>query len=312
VPKRRRLGSGLRLRRRFRLATRKARILPSFLVIGAQRAGTTSLFAALRRHPDVKGPTAGEEFVLMRKEVHFFDLRFSEGIDWYRSFFPLEARRRLARRRGRNLVAGESTPYYLFHPDVPARVAETLPDVKLVAILRDPVERAYSHYQHRRRAGREKLSFEEALAAEEGRLGRGDGRLPEDKRSRGHHFHRSYFARGLYAEQLERWFAHFPREQILVVRAEDFFAAPEDVYAELLELLGLRPWKLEASVHRNRASYGSLDPLVRRRLEKRYAEPNERLNELLGRDFGWSSAAPIHGTEPGPELEAQTASRRRG
>jgi Sulfotransferase domain len=294
------------------LATRQARILPEFLIIGAQRAGTTSLLTMLRRHPDVKGPTAGEDFVLLRKEVHFFDLRFSEGIDWYRSFFPLEVRRRLARRRGHDLVAGESTPYYLFHPEVPARVASTLPDVKLIALLRDPVERAYSHYQHRRRAGREKLSFEDALAAEERRIGGGGKSLPDEQRHRGHHFHRSYFARGLYADQLERWFEHFPREQILVVRAEDFFARPGDVYAEALEFLGLRPWALKASVHRNRASYDTLDPVVRRELEARYAEPNARLAELLGRDFGWSSAAPAAGVEERDELAAQTASRRRG
>ncbi|MGH3040223.1 MAG: sulfotransferase family protein [Gaiellaceae bacterium] len=284
-----RVRTGLRPRRRFRLATGRARLLPSFLIIGAQRAGTTSLLHSLRQHPDIAGPTAGEKLVLLRKEVHFFDLRFSEGVDWYRSFFPLSVRRRLARLRGRDLAAGESTPYYLFHPEVPGRVAATLPDVKLIALLRDPVERAYSHYQHRVRAGREKLSFEDALAAEQSRLSGGEEALLNDPATRGHHLHRAYFARGLYAEQLERWFGHFPGEQLLVLRSEDFFERPEEAYAEVLAYLGVRPWQLGEHARRNRASYAPLDPALRAELEARYAEPNARLAELLGRDFGWDS-----------------------
>jgi hypothetical protein len=269
------------------LATRRARVLPSFLIIGAQRGGTTSLFDALRRHPDVTGPTAGEDFVRLRKEVHFFDKRFEYGIDWYRSFFPLEARRRLARRRGADLVAGESTPYYLFHPEVPARVAASLPDVKLVALLRNPVERAYSHYQHRKRAGREKLSFEEALAAEERRLAGGDDLILVNQRYRRHHFHRAYFRRGLYAEQLERWLAYFPSDRLLVLRSEDFFERPAETYTEVLEFLGVRHWQGAQFRHRNKASYAPIDRALRVELEECYAEPNARLAKLLGRDFGW-------------------------
>jgi hypothetical protein len=299
--------SPLRLGRRYRSATRWARMLPSFLVIGAQRAGTTSLFDALRRHPDVRGPTAGEDFVRLKKEVHFFDHRFDNGIDWYRSFFPLTFRRRMARRRGGDLVVGESTPYYLFHPEVPARVAATLPDVRLIAVLRDPVERAYSHYQHRRRAGYEKkLSFAEALAAEDRRLAGGDELLLTDKRYRRHHYNHAYFRRGLYAEQLERWLALFPREQLLVLRSEDFFAQPAQIYDEVLDFIGVRPWQNKRFRHRNKASYAPIDPALRAELEERYAEPNARLAELLGRDFGWGSpAAGVSG-----EARASGASAR--
>lgn len=288
-----RVRTGLRPRRRFRLATRRARLLPSFLIIGAQRAGTTSLFDSLRQHPDIVGPTAGEKLVLLRKEVHFFDLRFSEGVEWYRSFFPLSVHRRLARLRGRDLLAGESTPYYLFHPEVPRRVAATLPDVKLIALLRDPVERAYSHHQHRVRAGREELSFEDALAAEAERLAGGDELIDSDPRYRRHHFHRAYFARGLYADQLERWLACFPRGQLLVLRAEDFFERPGDAYAEVLAFLDVRPWHLDEHSPRNRASYAPLDASLRAELEARYAEPNARLAKLLGRDFGWGTEAGV-------------------
>jgi hypothetical protein len=277
----------LRPRRRLRVATRRFRILPSFLIIGAQRAGTTSLFDYLRRHPEVAGPAGGERFVVRRKEVHFFDDRFAMGIDWYRSFFPLAARQRHARRRGRDLVAGEATPYYMFHPAVPERVASTLPDVKLIALLRDPVDRAYSHYQLVCRKGWEQLSFEEAVEAEERRLEGQEERLEADLRG-WHHRRRAYLSRGLYAEQLERWLAHFPREQLLVVRSEDLRHRSAEVYAEVLAFLGLRPWEPPEYVTRNRAAYPPLDPDLRARLAERFVEPNERLAELLGRDFGWS------------------------
>ncbi|HEU4450782.1 MAG TPA: sulfotransferase domain-containing protein [Gaiellaceae bacterium] len=312
---------------RFRLATGRARILPSFLVLGAQRAGTTTLFDHLLRHPDVRGPHAGgDEVEWRRKEVHFFDERFWRGLDWYRSFFPLAASRRIARLRGGDLVAGEATPYYLFHPLVPERVAKTIPEVGLIALLRDPVERAYSHYQMMRRTGREKLSFAEALAAEEERLasavelaaGEEEGAFGDDRRRRHHHHrHRAYFARGLYAEQLERWLAHFPREQLLVLLAEDLFARPSAVCEDVVAFLGLRPHDLTARSSRattaspgrpwskrqtrNRAAYEAISPEVRARLEQRYAEPNARLARLLGPEFAWGRASAGEQLAPGVE-----------
>ena len=312
-----RIRSKVRARQRLRRATSKARILPGYLILGAQRAGTTSLLNYLLRHPDVCGPAAGgHEVKWSRKEVHFFDERFSRGTDWYRSFFPLAASRRLARLRGGDILAGECTPYYLFHPLVPQRVAATIPDVRLIVLLRDPVDRAYSHYQMMHRSGREKLSFEDALAAEEKRLAAGGeleaGTVEEAQTGKGHrmhhhHRHRAYFARGLYAEQLERWLEHFPHEQLLVIGAEEFFAAPVETCVAVLGFLGLRPYDLTAPAKgptttspnrpwteretRNRAAYKPIDPALRAVLEQRYAEPNAGLARLLGRDFGWSTPA---------------------
>jgi hypothetical protein len=311
-------------KQRFRSATSRARILPSFLIIGAQRAGTTTLFDYLLRHPDIRGPLHGGEVSWTRKEIHFFDERFQLGVDWYRSYFPLAASRRMARLRGRDLVVGEATPYYMFHPLVPERVAATIPDVKLIALLRDPVARAYSHYQMMLRSGRETLSFEDALAAEADRLAV-DGGLDAvveagfgDDRPWRHHHHRhhAYFSRGLYAEQLERWLEYFPREQLLILHAEDLFARPVEGYTEALGLLGLPPHELDAPTKRpttaspdrpwsrqetrNRAAYEPIDPEVRARLEDRYAEPNARLALLLGTNFAWA---------PAPEARAQGRGR---
>jgi hypothetical protein len=285
-------------RRRFNVATRHARILPGFLIIGAQRAGTTSLFHYLSRHPDVATPSRGEPTVRWYKELHFFDETYWRGLDWYRSFFPLEATRRLARLRGHDLIAGEATPYYLLHPAVPARVAASLPDVRCIVLLRDPVERAYSHYQLMRRKGWESLSFEEALEAERERVA-GTEKYLMDERPQldesGRPLHKrhkqfAYLERGLYAEQLERWFDHFPREQLLVLRAEDLLESPKETYKQVLDFVGLRRWKPRRFVTRNTGSYASIDPKLRARLEDYFREPNVRLARLLGEDFGWSSA----------------------
>jgi hypothetical protein len=282
-------------RRRFRYTTRTRRILPSFLIIGAQRAGTTSLFNYLLRHPDVAGPSGGDSAVWWVKETHFFDEKYTKGVDWYRSFFPLSATRERYRKRGHDLQAGEATPYYMFHPAVPARAAATLPDARVIALLRDPVERAYSHFQMMSRTGREKLGFEEALAAEPERLAgveealmsQDDIRLPTGARAHHHHRHRAYFARGLYADQLERWLEHFPREQLLVLNADDLLARPAETYAEALCFLGLREWTLDDFPEHNKKPYSTIDPAARARLAERYAEPNARLERLLGGSFAW-------------------------
>ncbi|HEV2894458.1 MAG TPA: sulfotransferase, partial [Actinomycetota bacterium] len=140
------------------------RLLPDYLIIGAQRAGTTSLHRYLIQHPGVRT-------TLRTKGVHFFDTAYGRGMSWYASRFPTKLTAwYVARRHGVELRTGEASPYYLFHPHVPARVAEHLPQVRLIALLRDPVGRAYSHYQHEVARGFETLSFEEAIEAEPARL----------------------------------------------------------------------------------------------------------------------------------------------
>jgi Sulfotransferase domain len=296
------------IRRKVRYTTRRARTLPTFLIIGAQRAGTTSLFAYVGRHPDIEAPKRADLSVAWAKELHFFDENYWRGPDWYRAFFPLTIRKQAAELRGRPMACGEATPYYLFHPAVPERVAATIPDVRLIVLLRNPVERAYSHYQHMRKMRTEKLSFEEAIEAEPKRLAALEAELvkvqpgitKQGYRMHHHHRHRAYVSRSLYADQLERWLAHFPLEQFLVLRSEDFFVRPAETFAEVFAFLGVRPWEVPDYQARNVGSYAPIDPAFRARLEERFAEPNARLAELLERDFGWAPAA-----------EAQAGAERR-
>lgn len=279
-------------RRRVRQATSGQRLLPAFLVIGAQPAGAMSLFNALCRHPDVAGPTPAKEDVEWSKELHFYDDNFWRGVDWYRSYFPLAASARVMRRLGRDLVPGETTPSYILHPAAPARAAATVPEARLIAILRDPIERAYAHYDNMKRQGLENLSFEDAVAAEEDRLAGEEDRLRTDERhGSGRYRNYGYLKRSLYADQLERWLECFPSEQLLVLRAEDFVADPGEVFAETVSFLGLRPWRPQSFGAAYRLVHVDIDPAFRAQLEQRFAEPNARLARLVGKDFAWGPVA---------------------
>ena len=252
--------------------TARRRPLPDFLVIGAQKAGTTALYAYLRWHPGIAGPSW--------KEVSFFDRHWWRGEAWYRGQFPLRAGERLV---------GEASPSYLFHPLAPERARSLVPGAKLVALLRDPVDRAYSQYQHEVALGREPLSFEDALAAEDERLVGEVERLIADPRafSRAWWDH-TYTARGRYAEQLERWLEAFPSEELLVVRTEDLGERPAETYASILAFLGAEPHELPDYPRVFDRDYEPMRAETRAALAATFAEPNRRLEALLGRELGWS------------------------
>jgi len=260
-------------------------VLPDFLLIGAQRGGTTTLYHYLIQHPQVLGGVAD-------KEVHFFDLRHAQGLDAYRGAFP--SRRsvtRAAERAGAPVVVGEATPYYLFHPAVPGRVAADLPEVRLIAVLRDPVERAWSHYRHEVDLGYETLPFEAALDAEPERLDGATEHLASDRDATSFsHQHHSYVARGRYVEQLERWWSVFPRDRLLLVRSEDLYADPAPVFASIAEHLGVRTWQPPVWRAYNASTSTGLTPETRERLRETFRGWNERLAEATGRSWSWDEA----------------------
>ena len=208
---RRRIG---RVRRSGEHALRRAspagRPLPGYLIVGAQKAGTSSLHSYLSQHSAVTVPVT--------KEVHFFDHEFGRGTGWYRAHFH---------RSAAGTLAGESTPYYLFHPLAASRAAAVLPEARIVVVLRDPIDRAFSHHNHELALGFEQLPFEAALAAEEERLRGEEERLIAEPGYRSHaHQHHSYLRRGRYAEQLRRWIELYGSDRVLVLGAEDLFARP--------------------------------------------------------------------------------------
>ena len=251
-----------------RLVSADRRMLPNFLVIGAMKAGTTSLYRYLAGHPDVVPAT--------RKEIHFFNRHYDKGHRWYRSHFPLAAKPART-----NRLTGEATTHYLFHPDAPARAHALVPDARLIVLLRDPVDRAFSHYRHEASRHGETRGFEVAIAEEQARLEHGadDGEPALDKRA--------YLARGLYAAQLERWFSVYPRPQLLALWSDDLFADPARVYAEVTNFLGLPPVQPETFRVHYPSPPGQLDEGTREQLTAFFREPNRRLAALLGRDLPW-------------------------
>jgi hypothetical protein len=188
----------------------------------------------------------------------------------------------------RSGVVGEASPSYLFHPLAPERVARMLPEARLIALLRNPVDRAFSHYQHEVALGREQLTFEEALAREDERMQGELERMLADPSYFSHAWwNYTYAARGRYAEQLERWHAAFPREQVLVLLTDDLAADTAGTYRRTLEFLGVADRGLESYPRIFEREYGEMDPDTRARLEERFAESNRRLAELLARELPW-------------------------
>jgi hypothetical protein len=240
--------------------------LPDFLGIGAQRSGTTTLYELLRRHP--------ETFLPDEKELHYFSLHHHRPLGWYAAKFAAAA-------PGRRV--GEISPYCLFHPEAPARIAAALPHVKLIALLRDPVDRALSGYRHARRLGRESLEIEAAFDAEAGRLRDAAPVLvPDAGRHPGHQWH-SYLARSRYEEQLARYQAQCPGAPLLVLRSEDLFTTPQATWTQQFLGLSVCP-PSDPLPHRNQSvsDQSAVSPALRDRLRQALA-PTYR---AMAQDYG--------------------------
>ncbi|TDQ54857.1 sulfotransferase family protein [Actinorugispora endophytica] len=260
--------------------TRNTRTLPDFLLVGAQRGGTTPLFRALKQHPLVKGPT-------LRRGVHYFDVHYDRGLDFYRGHFPtLSAVRKHGPEGGVRVF--ESSPYYMFHPLGAERIARDLPWVKVVVALRDPVERAFSAHAHESARGFETEPFERALELESERLEGQDEYLLTHPGARSYsHQHHAYLARGRYAEQLERLERFLGRERIHVVESESLFEDPERHFAALEDFLGL-PHHNGVRFDRHSArTRGGVGPALRARLNDHFAPHDERLARWWGRVPHW-------------------------
>lgn len=265
-------------------ATWKQRVLPDLVLVGAQRSGTTALTDALFRLPMVARPRRG-------KGSHFFSYNHVKGWPWFQGQFPTRAAAaRLERRTGHPLVTFDACPYYLFHPLALERLAEALPDVKVLVMLRDPVRRAESHYHHSVAHDHETLPFADALDAEADRLSGEVEQMMADPSYWSHsHEHHSYVAKGRYVDQIERLLELFPPEQVMIRSAEEFYADSDTVLAQLTEWIGVPRVHLSTSDNRNSHRYEPMTDALQRRLVETFAEPNEALFEMVGRRFDWRS-----------------------
>jgi len=235
--------------------------LPDFLGLGTQKGGTTTLHELLGAHPEIFLPAA--------KELHYFDLKPHQTSNWYKQHFS-EA--------GSDQCCGEITPFYLFHPAAPKRIQALLPNVKLVVLLRDPVERALSQIFHARKRGFENLDPEEAVAAEPDRLASGD---PVSLQKH------SYVARSRYLEQLDRYETLFHPSQLLVLQSETLFEQPKRIWDTLQRFLGLKTIPLPPLPMENVGDGGrrTVNPALRSKLRSLLATTASGVRERYG--FGW-------------------------
>jgi hypothetical protein len=267
-----------------RAVTGGAGLLPDFLIVGAQRCGTTSMVRALRQHPALFN-------AVLNQEVHFFDDSYAQGLAWYRSHFPLRSYALFAARKtAARPVAFESSPYYMFHPLAPKRIAAGLPGVRLLVMIRDPAERAYSAHAHETFVGHENETFERALELEPGRLAGEAERIAAEPGYVSHsHRHHAYRTRGHYAEQLERLERIFGRDRLHIIDSKAFFTDPATVWAEMLEFLGLPGCDSPKFLRYNAQPREPMNDQTRASLREYYQPHDEHLADWLGHQPSWRS-----------------------
>ncbi len=259
-----------------------ARMSPGFLICGAQRCGTTTMYRTLSQHPQVLK-------AVLHKGVHYFDTGYLHGRGWYQAHFPLRATARLVQQRtGAAPMTFESSPYYLFHPLAAGRIARDLPGVKVIVLLRDPVERAYSAHAHELARGFEREPFERALELEDERLAGEEERLIADATYNSPaHQHQGYLHRGRYLPQLQRMVAAVGRDRVHVVDAGDFFTDPEPVWRQTVEFLGIPDTRVPIFEQNNARPRSPMPQPLRESLLQRFTADDEALATWWGRVPSW-------------------------
>jgi len=241
--------------------------LPDFIIIGCQRCGTSSLYNYITNHSKVEPAS--------RKEIHFFDNKYHKGIDWYKKQFP------------DNAITGEASPYYIIHPHVPRRILKTNPHVKIIILLRNPVDRAYSHYHHGFRRGAEKSSFQDAIKQEPQRIEGELEKMYDDESYYSYAYqHFTYLERGKYVKQLEKWFKYFNNDQILIIKSESLFEDTNNTMEIIFKFLDLPNEKMEYKIF-NLGNATPMDTKFRKELSEFFVPYNEELYSNLGRNFEW-------------------------
>jgi hypothetical protein len=226
---------------------------PNFLIIGAAKCGTTSLFKYLSKHPEIYMPP--------QKEMHYFDIHIKEkSIGWYESHFRNS--------KSRNLIYGEASPSYCIYPNSIENIYKYKPNIKLIMLLRNPVNRAISHYYMEVNRGRESLSILEAFEKEQERIANIDQFLLY-----------SYFIRGKYCEQLDRIHKFFSKEQLLTVRLEDLKLNPQLEINKITNFLKVKEFKLDSYPAHFSGKYSKVPNNIKKILGEYYSPFDKLLHQ---------------------------------
>jgi len=259
-------------------------VLPDFYIIGAAKSGTSSLYDYLVQHPGIQ-PT-------FTKEPRFFDKYYDRGFNWYKVNFPFKFHKILVTKfLKKNFLTCDATPRYLDHPHAPQRIKKLTPNAKLIVLLRNPINRAYSNYNMRVNTGAEDLTFEKAIEREK-KLGKTEFEkmLKDENYYSRDYYHYSYIDRSLYVNKLKRWMKVFPKEQFLILQSEKFFEDPSKVYNQVLKFLNLPKWDLVKYQKIGTARYKKpkLESNLRKQLVDFFEPYNQELIELVGQKFDWN------------------------
>ena len=258
-----------------RALTSPFRVLPDFIIIGAEKCGTTSLYDYLIKHPSIISSKT--------KEVHYFDTNYL-GRWWYKAHFPTIFQKLFKKK----VITGEATPYYLFHPLTPNRIHEDLPNVKLIIIIRDPTERAFSQYQENLRKNKEELSFEDAIKCENDRLkGEKEKIIKNPKYQSISYWTYSYLSKGIYVEQFKIWFDLFPKNQILILFTSELQTDPQQTLHKVFSFLGLQNHEIKVDEKKNVGKYDPMNSETRKFLQEYFSPYNKKLEELINKKLPW-------------------------
>ena len=271
---------GFSFDRTYRILTNQFRMFPDFIIIGSTKSGGESLMHYLRQHPSIE----------IQHDVHFFDYTTSNKLEWYKTHFPTSFYKSYLKIfRNTDLVSGEMTSTYLFHPRVAERIRKTIPNVRLIVNLRNPVDRAYSAYNHMVRAGWETKTFEDAINSELKRIEiiKEDSELRIKNPNFSNYLMFLYLRQGNYAEKLKDWLKLFPREKFFIFSTDELAEKPTEVIEQVFDYLNVPNFKIKNLERQNVGKYNKMKGSVRDFLIDYYKPYNRNLYELLGKKLDW-------------------------
>jgi hypothetical protein len=264
----------------FRFLTSSFRHLPHFLIIGTSKAGKHSVLSYLNQHPDIKAGTKHNV------GVYYFDTTFEyKSLSWYKSHFPSKF--------SKFKIIGEASGTYLNHPLAPERVKKILPRIKLVNFFRNPVDRAYSAYNHSSKLRWEHSSFDVAIESEIERINimKDNPESIINNMAPVNYLQFSYLRHGHYASNLENWFNHFKKNQFMHFSTEDLDQNYNEIMNSLFVFFNLPEINLKKEERKNigigRGKYPPMNEKTRDFLIDYYKPHNEKLYNLIGKKFDW-------------------------
>lgn len=258
--------------------TSSFRVLPDFIIIGAKRCGTTSLYEHLGEHPSI--------IRAKRDNLGFFNNNFHLGLNYYRSFFPTIWQKNKKRAKENKFMTFDVTTSYFPSPRSAVNIHASMPKIKLILIVRNPADRAYSEYNLIKEENQ--TSFEKSVLDEIHRIQDEDSLMLQGKINYPSIDSNPLLRKSMYAQQLSSWLKLFSKDQILVISTEDFAVKTQETYDEIFNFLGLPHYDVKNNTKINKGSYVPMKPETRKLLIDYFEPHNKQFFEQNGKTFDWN------------------------